>query len=173
MTKITKYILRILIVFLFVVLNKATDLNQATFQLNQAAFNVGIRRNTQDTQYLNNLYNQANGQQGFNPNTNYQTTNQFVSSNQFVPTNPQFQSNSLVGNAFNPSFQDSNPYFVPNSQFSGVNNPTNNFPATNQNVPPFPSPNGALQSGTASPYFSGASQNILIPNSNLLLKNRK
>lgn len=155
-----KILLRIQIISFLIVFREAQDLNLATAQLNQAAFNVmnpgGVRRN-QDTQYLQNLYNQLNGQQ------------QFTSSNQFVPINSGFTGTSLVANAFNPIVQQNYPNFATNNQVTSFNAPTY--------VPPFPSLTGGLISGMVIPSFPITSQfateNGLSPNSNLLLKNRK
>lgn len=150
-----KTFLRIKIISLFVVFHQAQDLNLATYQLEQAAYNAknpgGIRRN-QDTQYMTNLYNQLNSQQ------------QFFQPNQF--TNQQFTGNSFIANAFNPNNQGFYPYFDSNTQLSNINT----------YVPPFPTNNNGLISGVVGPSFPITSQfstgNGLIPNRNLLFQNR-
>lgn len=154
-----KTLLRIQIISLFIVFHQAQDLNLATYQLVQAAYNAknpgGTRRN-QDTQYMTNLYNQLNSQQ------------QFFQPNQFIPTNTQLTGNSFIANAFNPNNQESYPYFDGNTQISNIN--TQTF------VPTFPTNNNGLISGVVSQNFPITSQfstgNGLIPNRNLLFQKR-
>lgn len=105
---IIRITLNILIILLFVTLNKAINLSQATSELDQAAFNVenpGAVKNHEDSQYLTNLYNQVQNSQGYF-GTNQVSGSNFQPINQFIPT--QYPTNSLITNAFYPAMYPSN-----------------------------------------------------------------
>lgn len=176
-----KLLLRILVILPFFEFLQATNLNLATFQLQQQAYNVrdprGTRRN-QDLQYLANLYRLF----GVQPSTGGLGTNQLFPTNSLINTafNPSLQgtqypyntnnlygnqypvnsqyypTNSLVNTAINPSLQGTNQF---SSQF-----PNNNVYGTNQFPVNSQFNSNGLQTGQVNPSYNQFTNTQYNPN---------